>query len=63
MIFTFQVEVEVEHIQGKFAARDEIADVISEWLDMANEGSVDSVGADGDSTYEVTGWSVAEQSR
>lgn len=56
--FTFTVEVEVERTQGKFASRDEIAETIREWLDGANDGSVDGVGADGESEYEVTSWDV-----
>jgi len=59
MKFTFTVEVEVERIQGKFATRDEIEATIQEWLEGANEGSVDGVGADGESEYEVADWAVS----
>lgn len=53
------VEVEVEHVTGKFAGRDEIEETLIEWLDGANEERVDGVGADGDSEYEVVDWAVA----
>jgi hypothetical protein len=55
----FQVEVELEREEGKFASRDEMAEAIIEWLESANEQSVDGIGADGESTYEVTVWEVA----
>lgn len=58
MKFTFTVEVEVQRVQGKFATRDEVEEQVSEWLEGANEGTVDGVGADGDSEYEVVDWSV-----
>jgi hypothetical protein len=61
MRFTFTVEVEVERTEGKFASRDEVAEQITDALDSANPGSVDGIGADGMSTYEVTDWSVEEQ--
>ena len=58
MRFTFTVEVEVERTQGKFASRDEISEAVVEMLDGANEGTVDGVGADGDSEYEIVSWEV-----
>lgn len=59
MKFTFTVEVEVERVQGKFASRDEIAEQLREAVKGADPGSVDGVGADGDSEYEVTSWEVS----
>ena len=58
MRFTFTVEVEVERTQGKFASRDEISAAVVEMLDGADEGTVDGVGADGDSEYEIVSWEV-----
>jgi hypothetical protein len=59
MKFTFTVEVEVQRESGKFAARDEIEEQLREEIEGANPGSVDGVGADGDTTYEVIEWSVS----
>jgi hypothetical protein len=56
--FTFTVEVTLERTEGKFAARDELAEQLVEALDYANPSSVDGVGADGTSTYEVVDWVV-----
>lgn len=58
MKFRFEVFVEVERVQGKFASRDEVEDTIREMLEQANEGTVDGVGADGDTEYEINDWSV-----
>lgn len=59
MKFTFTVEVEVQRIAGKFAARDEIEEQIREAIEGADPGSVDGVGADGDSEYEVVAFEVS----
>ena len=58
MKFEFTVSVEVERVQGKFAGKDEIEEAIQEALDDANPSTIGGVGADGDSEYEVTDWSV-----
>jgi len=58
MRLTFTVEVEVERVQGKFASRDEISEQLLEAVEGADPGSVDGVGVDGDSEYEVTSWEV-----
>ena len=58
MKLTFTVEVEVERIQGKFAGKDEIGEMIVEMIEGANEGTVEGVGADGDSEYEIVSWDV-----
>ncbi len=59
MKFTFTVEVEVQRVEGKFAAKDEIADYLREEIEGMDPGEVDGVGADGDSRYEITVWSVS----
>jgi len=59
MKFVFTVEVEVERVQGKFAGRDEISEQLLEAVEGADPGSVDGVGVDGDSEYEVTSWEVS----
>lgn len=61
MRFTLTVEVEVERTEGKFAGRDEIADALVEAIEDANPSSVDGIGADGISSYEVVDWQVEEQ--
>lgn len=58
MKFSFTVEVEVSRIEGKFATRDEISEYLQEELDGMNPGEVDGVGADGESRYEITDWSI-----
>jgi len=58
MKISFEVHVEVERVQGKFASKDDIADLISDWLETANEDSISGVGADGDSEYEILDWQV-----
>ncbi|WP_047523900.1 hypothetical protein [Microbacterium sp. ZOR0019] len=58
--FTFTVTVELEREEGKFAARDEMADQLREWLEGADEGTVSGIGADGESSYAVTSWEVEE---
>jgi hypothetical protein len=59
--FVFAVEVEVERVEGKFAAREEIEEQLRDALESADPGSVDGVGADGTSSYEVSFWGVQEQ--
>jgi hypothetical protein len=54
--FTFTVSVELERSEGKFIARDELADQIIAALEGADEGSwnVD------ESNYDTTDWAVDE---
>lgn len=61
MRFDFLVSVEVERVEGKFAARDEVEEQLREAIESADPGSVDGVGADGTSSYEVSSWDVQEQ--
>jgi hypothetical protein len=56
--YQFLVTVELERESGKFAGRDEIESQLVERLDEAACADVDGVGADGDSTYVVTDYSV-----
>ena len=58
--FKFTVEVEVERESGKFASRDEMTEELISCLEGANEGSISGIGADGDSEYTVTSWTVEE---
>lgn len=59
MRFVYQVEVEVERIEGKFASRDEIGEQILDALATADPGSIE--GENGGS-YESTTWEVSEVS-
>jgi hypothetical protein len=61
MRFDFLVSVEAERVEGKFASRDEVAEELSSALENADPGSVDGIGADGTTSYEVTSWDVEEQ--
>lgn len=56
----FRIKVDWEKTGGKFAPREEIVDAIREELESANPGNIDSIGADGDSDYEITEWEVDE---
>lgn len=59
MKITFTVEVEVDRITGKFAAKADIAEAIRDELESAAEGAdVCGHDVDGDSEYEVVGVSV-----
>jgi hypothetical protein len=58
--FTFTVTVTLERTQGKFAARDDLAEALRGELEGADPGGVYGVGADGASDYDVTGWDVSE---
>lgn len=58
--FAFTVTVEIERESGKFASREEIAEVLIEWLESADQGTVDGIGADGESSYSTTSWEVDE---
>ena len=60
MRFEFRVVVEVERESGKFASRDEVAESLREQLEGAGVDEVSGVGADGDTVYNVTDFSVEE---
>lgn len=57
--FSFTVNVTVERTEGKFASRDELEEAIMSSLEYANEGSIDGVGNDGNSNYEIVDWEVS----
>lgn len=61
MRFDFLVSVEVERVEGKFASRDEVAEELVSALTDADPSSIDGIGADGTSSYEVSSWDVEEQ--
>lgn len=63
MRFDFLVSVEVERVEGKFAARDEVEEQLREAIEGADPGQVDGIGADGTSSYEVQSWDVQEQAQ
>lgn len=58
MQFTFEVVVEVERLEGKFASRDEIEQAIMYALTDANPYQFDDLGADAASSYEISSWEV-----
>jgi hypothetical protein len=57
MRFVFEVEVEVERDEGKFASRDELAEQIESALTDADPGTLDG---DAGGSYSTSSWSVAE---
>ncbi len=57
MKFVYTVEVEVEHVTGKFASRDEIGAQIFDCLEQCDDGSWD--GEDG-GEYATASWDVTE---
>lgn len=59
MKFTLTIEVEVSRISGKFATRDEIQDFLIAEIEGSNPGTVDGVGADGETEYEIDNWEVS----
>lgn len=58
--FKIVTEVVVERTEGLFAARDEMAEVLIEWIENANEETLSGLGSDGTSEYEVLEWNVEE---
>lgn len=55
MIFKFEVTVEVERTQGKFASRDTIESVIQ---DVLSDSNPDEITTDEDAQYNITSWDV-----
>lgn len=53
------VYVEVEHVSGKFAPRDEVEDAVADAIERAEVSDISGVGADGASEYAITEWGVA----
>ena len=60
MKFKYEIEIEVAHVIGKFAGRDEIGDAILPELENLYP-SLSGIGADGSSEYEVVGVEVFEK--
>lgn len=58
--FVFTVSVEVNRTTGKFATRDEIAELIRAELEGSDPGTLDGLGADGASEYETEMWEVED---
>lgn len=56
MRFVFNVEVEVERSQGKFASKDEIKDQLEQAIADADPGSITG---DAGGEYETTVWEVS----
>lgn len=58
---TFLVNVETERESGKFAGRDEISEAISNAIqDAESNAELSSLGADGDSVYNITSFEIEE---
>jgi hypothetical protein len=60
--FVFRVVVEVERTNGKFASRDEIAEAIVSELEGAEPSTLDGIGSDSDSTYDVQSFEISDVS-
>lgn len=60
MKFRFQVEIEVERIEGKFATRDELGEQLLEAIESADPGSVEG---DNGGQYEVILFETTEVPR
>jgi hypothetical protein len=56
----FAVRVTLERLEGKFAPKDELADKIIEMIEQANDSTIDGVGADGESVYDIVDWDVLQ---
>ena len=57
MKFLFEIEVEVERDEGKFASRDELSAQIQEAIEGADPGSLEG---DNGGQYSTTSWGVSE---
>jgi hypothetical protein len=55
MLLEFTIQVEVERSEGKFAGREELANLIMEELSGADPGTLD---CENGGTYEVGTWEV-----
>lgn len=58
--FEFKITITLERDQGKFAARDEMAEALIDELEGAEPSGVYGIGADGSSDYSVTDFTVEE---
>jgi hypothetical protein len=59
-VFKFIVTVETERVSGKFASRDDQSERLVEEIEGMNPGSLDGLGADGESYYDINDWQVEE---
>jgi hypothetical protein len=53
------VEAELQHVTGKFAARDEVEEILIDELENVDPGEVSGVGEDGETEYEIVDWQVS----
>jgi Arc/MetJ-type ribon-helix-helix transcriptional regulator len=64
---TIQIELKVivtlEHVTGKFASRDDMIEKLIEELEGAELSSLDDLGEDGATSYEVASWEIEEIER
>lgn len=62
MHFTFNIEIDIERITGKFASRDEISGLIFDEISSAIDNlDLSSCGPDSASEYEISHYDVEEQ--
>lgn len=54
---TITIDVEYEHVSGRFASKEDVAAELMVNLD--NPGEVSGIGAEGNTTYEITMWEVS----
>lgn len=62
MRFQFTIDVEVQRTEGKFATRDEIDEAIVAELEQT-QPSLDGLGPDGTTEYEIIDWSVTSNGK
>jgi hypothetical protein len=53
-----KVTIELTHISGKFASRDDMTESLVDQIIDLELSSVDDIGEDGTTSYEVTTWEV-----
>ena len=55
-----KVNVELDHVTGKFATRDEMVEKLTEALEDAEPSDLDGLGEDGSTSYTVSYWEIEE---
>lgn len=58
-----KVIVEIDHREGKFAPRAEIVEQITSELELAEMSTIEGIGEDGVTIYDVSSWDVEEIER
>jgi hypothetical protein len=58
-VLKLQIEVTLERTEGKFASRSEMAEALVNELEGMDPGSLYGLGANSESTYDITDWSVS----